>query len=723
MQLLLVVYLLVLPLLVTCRASSSSTSPPRPDILVVGSLNADTILSVARLPVEGENLTVLKGTNPEVDIPGGKGCNQAIACARLLTINGSKRVSFLGQFGNDNAATMLRETLRENHVDISSCENCEAPSGRGYVFLQESTGKVSAVVSGGSNEAGWDVNNSDLLGNEKLDALTKGRTVVLLQREIPEHVNELVALACQRAESKDKPIVLQDMGGEDRNISKKMMSLCDYIMPNKSELIRWMNLLEVQQEDCNIDEDEEQYLVQCAERLIRNGANNILVTLGDRGSILVMNNGTVIRQSACALPKNASVVDETGAGDCFRAAFAIALAENKSLQESLEFASAAGAISVTKKGAVPSIPYREEVEHLLTSLRCESETVPPSFRGGASDVDSEECPLMFGSRLNSMKDRPDLFEGGNIQDVRGWVKRQGTIKGLGCVDFNYPQHFQTWSNQEAKAALDEVGLLAGAVCLRYPHDKFQQGAMTHPDPKVRQEAIEITKQAAQAARDLGCNEVVVWSAYDGYDYSFQVNYDEKWSQIVVAFQECCDAYPDIKFSLEYKPTDENTRFFCVASTGAAVLLVKEINRPNMGLTLDVGHMLMSGENPGQSIAMAGPKLFGVQLNDGYTRLAAEDGLMFGSVHPNMALEAIYYLQKIGYRGHLYFDTFPQRSDPVKEAEHNINRVKEFWRAAKRLEKLGIENVMKRHDALGALTSIDDAFAYARKIRVGSSSTK
>ena len=73
-------------------------------------------------------------------------------------------------------------------------------------------------------------------------------------------------------------------------------------------------------------------------------------------------------------------------------------------------------------------------------------------------------------------------------------------------------------------------------------------------------------------------------------------------------------------------------------------------------------MLMSGENPGQSIAMVGrkKKLFGIQLNDGYTRLAAEDGMMFGSIHPTMSLEIVYQLRRIGFDGHFYFDTFPQR---------------------------------------------------------------
>lgn len=193
---------------------------------------------------------------------------------------------------------------------------------------------------------------------------------------------------------------------------------------------------------------------------------------------------------------------------------------------------------------------------------------------------------------------------------------------------------------------------------------------------------------------------------DGYDYPFQVNYQEKWNQLVKAFQECCDQYPDIKWSLEFKPTDENTRFFTVPSTGAALMLIQEINRPNMGLTMDVGHMLMAGENPAHSISMVGDKMFGIQLNDGYTRLAAEDGMMFGSIHPTMALEIMWQLQETKFSGHLYFDTFPQRTDPVKEAEYNIKSTKRFWRAARLLNDRGIRENMENHDAVGAMEIIN-----------------
>ena len=704
--------LLFVVLLLVRDVSSSSTS----GILVVGSANVDTFLPVKRLPVEGENLTVPPGRAVEIDVPGGKGCNQAVAAARLLChdgVDGASPVAFLGQFGNDAAGTILKSALADANVDISACGTCHhAPSGRGYVFLQEESGKVSAVVLGGSNVEGWkgwEEQDASAITDQYLDALLGGKSCVLLQREVPEYVNFRIA---KRANELGV-VVMQDVGGEDRPMEEAMMRLCDYIIPNASELNRLCKSLDKDRIGKATTEHQEKNIKDIIERaklLQKYGARNVLVTLGARGSVLVPEDGgEAIVQDSCRLPSHLSVVDETGAGDCFRAAFAVARAsEKRTISESMEIASAAGALAVTRKGAVPSIPDRTDVDALCRkSFGSPPISVPRGGDESRTCQYNDICPHIFGSRLNSMKDRPDLHEG-ELGDVRHWVQRQGEIRGLGCVDFNYPQHFHSWTNADAKAALDEVGLVAGAVCLRYP-PKFARGAMNHPEARLRREAIDLTKEAAQAARDLGCNEVVVWSAYDGYDYPFQVDYHEKWTQLVDAFRECCDAYPDIKFSLEFKPTDENTRFFTVPSTGAALLLVKEVDRPNMGLTLDMGHMLMAGENPAQSIAMVGDKLFGIQLNDGYTRLAAEDGMMFGSVHPSMALEAIYQLQQIkgGFQGHLYFDTFPQRTCPVREAEFNIQRVKDFWRAASRMNRSALRRIMDEHDAIGALNMIDE----------------
>ena len=664
-------------------------------ILVVGSINADTFLPVVRLPREGENLTLRPGCRPSIDLPGGKGCTQAVAASKLVR----GRVRFCGQFGGDAAASILQQALVENHVDISKCgRHDNLDSGRGYVFITE-TGSVSAVVSGGSNAGGWSKweqrrkSQEGGLSDHELDELLHGVQYVMLQREVPEYVNLVIATEARRRGI----TVLQDIGGEDRSISPEMLQLCDYIVPNESELNRLVasiteeNLAEAEETESN----EDATVVAKAKILQSHGAHNVLVTRGSKGCLLLLKDGTVLHQPACQLSSD-QVVDETGAGDCFRAAFCVALLEQQSLVDGLAFACAAGACGVTKEGAVPATPTRQQVDR-----RHHDDMVLHIPRGGETDF-----PFLFGSRLNSMKDRPELWDG-PLKDARDYVTRQATIQGLTCVDFNYPQHFHTWTSQDAKQALEEAGLVAGAVCLRYPA-KFARGAMNHPDEALRREAIDLTKEAAQVARDLGCQEVVIWSAYDGYDYPFQVDYDEKWLQLVDAFRECCDAFPDLKFSIEYKPTDENTRFFTVPSTGAAILLAKEVDRPNFGLTLDVGHMLMSGENPGQSIAMAGPHLFGIQLNDGYTRLAAEDGMMFGSVHPSMALEIIYQLRRVAFSGHFYFDTFPQRTDPVKEAEYNIRRVKQFWAAVERMDPEEVRRVAAEHDALGALGLVDQA---------------
>lgn len=156
-----------------------------------------------------------------------------------------------------------------------------------------------------------------------------------------------------------------------------------------------------------------------------------------------------------------------------------------------------------------------------------------------------------------------------------------------------------------------------------------------------------------------------------------------WQRKVAGLRAVCDALPTLQVSLEFKPTDEHTRWFAVPSTGAALLLCRDVDRPNFGLTLDVGHCLAAGENPAQSVALvaAQGKLFGVQLNDGYTRLGAEDGLCFASAHPSMALEVVVWLVKAHFQGHCYFDTFPRNEDPVKEAARNILTAQRLWARA------------------------------------------
>ena len=211
------------------------SSSNRRRIVILGSSNLDTFLSVDRLPRSGENLSVLNNSKDQQagvihDVPGGKGLNQAVACARLSSKSSSRSsslaVSFVGRFGNDIGATLLRSTLLQEGIDLDGCNNNvedgdegdeiakatlksnNKPSGRGYVFLERSTGQVSAVVDGGSNTNGWSdgwaaipaattidnkVDNTNNNNSNCPYKIPNDTCLILMQREVPEFVNICLA--------------------------------------------------------------------------------------------------------------------------------------------------------------------------------------------------------------------------------------------------------------------------------------------------------------------------------------------------------------------------------------------------------------------------------------------------------------------------------------------------------------------------------------------------
>ena len=164
---------IIVHLLTLLRLTSSKIiRPSNSNILIAGSANLDTFLPLKRLPTAGENLTLLPNTKPTIDVPGGKGCNQAIACSKLSLASSSSSkkkgtknkqdshhyfLSRLGDIKTDKSTSKLLSVLQNNNVNIDHCQQCtNMDCGRGYVFLEKESGKVSAVVSGGSNLYGWD---------------------------------------------------------------------------------------------------------------------------------------------------------------------------------------------------------------------------------------------------------------------------------------------------------------------------------------------------------------------------------------------------------------------------------------------------------------------------------------------------------------------------------------------------------------------------------------
>jgi xylose isomerase len=131
----------------------------------------------------------------------------------------------------------------------------------------------------------------------------------------------------------------------------------------------------------------------------------------------------------------------------------------------------------------------------------------------------------------------------------------------------------------------------------------------------------------------------------------------------------------------------------------ALLAARDVGLPNFGVQIDVCHSLMAREQPAAAASMAlrEGRLFGVHLNDGYG--PADDGLLVGSVHPWHLLELLWYLRRYDYRGTIYFDTFPERVDPVAECTMNIELIERLERILDRLEAAGLQSLQDDRNAL------------------------
>ncbi|MDR9391768.1 MAG: TIM barrel protein [Trueperaceae bacterium] len=305
---------------------------------------------------------------------------------------------------------------------------------------------------------------------------------------------------------------------------------------------------------------------------------------------------------------------------------------------------------------------------------------------------------ILASRLNSMRSRPDLWDG--PLDVLNRIRRAATVDGLGAVDLNYPQHLEGIDRDALRDTLAATDLAVGAINLRFD-DRFAAGAFTNPDASLRDKAIRTTVEAGMLALDLGARHVIVWPAFDGYDYPFQVDYRALHDDLVAGFTAVADALPDVMVSLEYKPL-EPRKFYAAHDMATSLLIARDTERDNVGVTLDVAHSLIAGENPAQAAvrALAEDRLFGLHLNDGFGR--ADDGLLVGSIHPLSTLELLFELRRGGYDQHVYFDTFPVNEDPVEEARRNVAAVRDLWRRAGEIDAAALADARARQDAFAAL---------------------
>jgi ribokinase len=299
-------------------------------VAVVGSINVDLVIRVARLPMPGE--TVIGGSFHKTH--GGKGANQAVAAARL----GASTV-IVGAVGDDDFGREARETLAREGVDVSWVGTSELPTGVAQILVSQTGENVIAVASG----ANGDVTAEQVTG--ALQAVLTPGAVVLASLEVPI---EAVAAAATMARKLGCRFILNPAPA--RELPSELLSSCDVLTPN---------------------EIEARALGLARPEVLRDlGILAVVITRGAAGADLLRPGSLVHSQDAFPV----EVVDTTGAGDAFSATLAWALAGGSSLEDAVRLAAAGGALATRAVGARSSLGKREEVEALAAGrpLSCRS---------------------------------------------------------------------------------------------------------------------------------------------------------------------------------------------------------------------------------------------------------------------------------------------------------------------------------------------------------------
>ncbi|MEI4474086.1 sugar phosphate isomerase/epimerase family protein [Frigidibacter sp. MR17.24] len=294
----------------------------------------------------------------------------------------------------------------------------------------------------------------------------------------------------------------------------------------------------------------------------------------------------------------------------------------------------------------------------------------------------------FATRINSFASAshtywPDLVGKPSLAQM---IARAATVEGLTELDLNYPDHASGDAAEIGRIVWDNGLALNGLAMRYYSNPAFKRGAFTNPDAAVRREAIELTKRGIDAAREMGAPMMTLWLGQDGWDYSFQCDYQKLWADEIEGIAEVAAHDPDCLISIEYKPNEPRS-FSLLPDAATTLMAIDEVGLPNLGVTIDFAHSLYANEQPALAAShiLRRSKLLGLHLNDGYAK--RDDGLMVGAVHPLETMELLRAAKAGNFGGAIYFDTFPDASglDPVAECAANIRAVKRMLDAIDRLD--------------------------------------
>ena len=304
-------------------------------ILVLGSVNADHVLRVNEFPRPGETVT---GSSYKI-ISGGKGANQAVACARL-----GGKTQFMACVGDDAFGRQIIRQLSDDNIDTRAVEQIShVNTGVALIFVD---GKAENCI-GIAGEANNYLDENFVV---KYQASIAESDYLLMQLETPE--DGLLA-AAKIAKNHNTSVVLNPAPAKP--LSDDLLSCIDIITPNQTEA-EVLTGVKVQDQDS----------AACAAAVFHDkGIHLVIITLGSKGAFISQKqNGSLFQEIISAYP--VEPVDTTAAGDTFNGGLLVALTEGSDIVDAVRFANGCGALSVMRYGAQTSIPTRADVDLLIT---------------------------------------------------------------------------------------------------------------------------------------------------------------------------------------------------------------------------------------------------------------------------------------------------------------------------------------------------------------------
>ncbi len=304
-------------------------SEKRPSILVVGSINMDLVLRMDRVPLPGESFIGREYRH----VPGGKGANQAVAAARL-----GAEVTFVGRVGDDAHGQKLKTQLAAQGISTDLLVTDSGSQTGLAVILLEESGRNRIVVYPGAN---MEIRPEDLAA-----AFRRTYDAVMLVLEIPL---PMVVEVCRLARANGIPAILD--AGPARAFDLTQVRGLEILTPNETETSALTDL------PCGTPEEASKAARALAEK---SDARYVVLKMGEEGSLLHADGRDEIFPA-----HRVSAVDTTAAGDAFTAAMAVEYVRSGDIARAIRYATAAGALAVTRLGAQPSLPTADEVRQFI----------------------------------------------------------------------------------------------------------------------------------------------------------------------------------------------------------------------------------------------------------------------------------------------------------------------------------------------------------------------